>query len=232
VEVDAPPGSRIVLLHNGQERAAAEAPRLRHRAPAAPGAYRVEVYVAGAPGNPPVPWIVSSPLYVGLPTVEPPPPVYDAGELATTDQWAVEHAADSSAAVSITPEGVELRYELGAGGTSPYAALVHPVAVPPGTRAISLRAKAERPMRLSVQLRSPGDGGAGLRWRRSIYADPSERTVTLALADFQAVPGTSAPLPLADIDSLLLVVDTVNTDPGTAGQFEVGEVRWRSEVRD
>ncbi len=30
------------------------------------GAYRIEVYTRNAPGRPPVPWMVSNPIYAGL----------------------------------------------------------------------------------------------------------------------------------------------------------------------
>jgi hypothetical protein len=226
IDADAPAGSRIVLLHNGQERASGAAPRLIHRAPAAPGAYRVEVHVPGAPGTPPVPWIVSSTLHVGLPTLAGPPQGYRERQPVTGTGWLAEHSSTSTGALSATAEGAELRYQLGSPGTSPYASLVLPVSIPGDARALSFTAVADRPMRVSVQFRSPEGGGDGRRWRRSVFIDSTERTITLPLDEFQAVPGTATGLREAAVDSLLFVVDTINADPGSSGSFGVSAIAW------
>lgn len=230
VETNAPEGSLIVLLHNGRELASGATPRLTHAAPAAPGAYRVEVRVPDAPGSPPAPWIVSSPLWVGLPKVPPPARGYDRLSPIAGGEWVVEHAPTSAAVLSDTAGGAELRYELGAAGTSPYAALVRQVAIPAGTQAVAFTARADRPMRVSVQLRSPKGGGAGQRWRRSVFLDQSERTITLPLADFDPIPGTTGEPALADIDSLLFVVDTINTEAGSSGAFAVSALSWATQA--
>ena len=61
VAADAPAGARIAVIGNGREVAEGVAPHLTSELPAVPGPYRVEVRLADAPGNPPVPWIVSEP---------------------------------------------------------------------------------------------------------------------------------------------------------------------------
>ena len=55
------PGTVLVLLRNGTPVAQADGGALDYEG-AAPGAYRVEVRLPGAPGTPPVPWIVSNPI--------------------------------------------------------------------------------------------------------------------------------------------------------------------------
>ena len=60
------PGRASRLLSDGKTVASGAPPALDYEAPPAPGVYRVEVDVAGAPGTPPVPWVVSNPIYVGL----------------------------------------------------------------------------------------------------------------------------------------------------------------------
>lgn len=227
VQAGGPPGATIVLLHNGAERARAPAPGLASRMVAAPGAYRVEVHVPGAPGTPPVPWIVSSPIYVGVAPVGPLEPQPGAATAPVGNDWSMEHAEGSGGAVSVSPEGVEFDYHLGPIGTSPYAALVHAVAVPAAARWLSFGARADRPMRISVQLRSPAGGGAGQRWRRSIFVGPAGRRIEIRLEEFRAIRGAAPAVDRAGADSLLFVADTVNADPGSSGRFALKDVEWR-----
>ena len=65
VDAQAPEDARITLLRNGITVASAQGTRLEHDAPAEPAAYRVEVTLPGSTGTPPVPWMVSNPIYVG-----------------------------------------------------------------------------------------------------------------------------------------------------------------------
>ena len=60
-----PPGTEIALVRNGEVVLTTEDHTLRHTAPAEPAVFRVEVRLARAPGDPPIPWIVSNPIYVG-----------------------------------------------------------------------------------------------------------------------------------------------------------------------
>lgn len=80
-------------------------------------------------------------------------------------------------------------------------------------------------MRLSVQLRVP-DGPERGRWHRSVYLSPLPSQVSIPIREMTPVdvsPGV--PLARDRVDSLLLVVDTVNTAPGTAGEV------WLSALR-
>jgi hypothetical protein len=63
--VAAPPGSRMTLLKNGAVLRETGAESLIYGVDGERAAYRIEVQVPGAPGAPPVPWIVSNPIYVG-----------------------------------------------------------------------------------------------------------------------------------------------------------------------
>ena len=66
-----PDGGEIVLIRNGPRSRAPEIGRVAATA-GETGAYRVEVHVPAAPGTPPVPWVVSNPIYVL--DAEPPQP--------------------------------------------------------------------------------------------------------------------------------------------------------------
>ncbi len=58
-----PPGARTVLFRDGREIKSADGGVLELDEARAQGAYRVEVQLPGAPGTPPVPWLVSNPIY-------------------------------------------------------------------------------------------------------------------------------------------------------------------------
>jgi hypothetical protein len=86
---------------------------------------------------------------------------------------------------------------------------------------VALRARASRPMRVSVQARHPRSGN---RWQRSIYLDAEPRDLIVRFADMTPV-GSSGTFDPALADVLLFVVDTTNTLPGTAGSFTVSDLR-------
>jgi hypothetical protein len=72
-------------------------------------------------------------------------------------------------------------------------------------------------MRLSVQIKLAGPGG-GQRWRRSVYLDSEPRTLVLPLSSFIAADRPTSQQPIFSvIREVLLVVDTVNTAPGSRG---------------
>jgi hypothetical protein len=81
-------------------------------------------------------------------------------------------------------------------------------------------------MRLSVQVRIPGTG-PGERWGRSVFLDGNARDVTVFFDDLIPRGATTTPRPdLSKVESLLFVVDTVNTRVGTAGQLWLDDVRY------
>jgi hypothetical protein len=232
VAADAPDDARIVVIGNGREVASGTAPHLQAQVEAVPGPYRVEVRLGDAPGTPPVPWIVSSPIFVGLPSPLPEPPSAGDSVVAVltapdaADAWTLEHSQASEAATVVSGEdgSVQFTFTLGQNrAPSPYVAAVRRVDVSTAG-AVEFRIRGDRPMRVSVQLRSPG-GREGQRWRHSVYADSEDRLVRLPLSDFVPVPPVTSGPELSTIDSLLFVVDTVNADPGARGAVTLADVR-------
>jgi hypothetical protein len=66
-----------------------------------------------------------------------------------------------------------------------------------------------------VQLRAPRERD-GLRWRRSVYVDSTERTYVLPVDEFVGITHREPIAPfLARVDATLFVVDTLNSTPGT-----------------
>jgi hypothetical protein len=189
-------------------------------------------------GEPPVPWVVSNPIYVGTTarTI--------GAEAAPTDarflyrngpaaEWTVEHSPRARGAVSVIGAvgGTQVLFRFALGGStaeSPFVALAMPAGSDvTGHDRLAFSGRANRPMRVSVQLRATR-GGTEHRWRRSVYLDEEARLVTLPLSDFR--PTTPAtPVDLPAVTSILFVVDQVNTKLGTSGQIWLDDVRYQRE---
>jgi hypothetical protein len=238
IESNAPQGARIVLVKNGTATTVA-GPSHTAVVPAAERAvYRVEIHLPSGPGEPPVPWVVSNPIYVGNPAEASVAPRRPASEFApqyengfATD-WTVHSSPRSRAALDVVPAlgGTQLSMRWALGGTlaeSPYAALVMPAG--PALSSYDrfmFTARASNPMRLSVQIRVPG-GVDGERWHRSVYLDEEPRDVTVFFDDMTPKGRTSQRRPvLANVQDVMFVVDTVNTKPGAAGQIWLDEVKY------
>jgi hypothetical protein len=88
---------------------------------------------------------------------------------------------------------------------------------------VSFKARADRPMRMSVQLRALGsDGLPRRRWQRSVYLDTTERDYTVFFADMTASPDTSpAKPPLGEVNAVMFVVDGLNARLGQSGELVV-----------
>src|SRR4029079_14841402 len=88
--------------------------------------------------------------------------------------WQAEHDGRSQASVDRIEAGVRLRYTLTPGApTNQYAAAA--ASAPHDLtrfRGIRLTARADRPLRISVQLRADRRAGAPC-WQRSFYLDTS-----------------------------------------------------------
>jgi hypothetical protein len=231
VVTNGPAQTSLQVMRNGDVVHRADGPSLVWEA-GQPGAYRVEAHLPGAPGDPPLPWIVSSPIYVGLPPGAPPvagPPA--AASLVWPAQtWHIEKDGESTGNWGTTVDGGvirhTLRYQLGRHGASPFVALVtfDAGAMRDATR-IAFRAGADRPMRLSVQVRLL-DGAVERRWQRSVYLSPEPRDLEVSFADMRAAgTGTREAFAPARIHSLLFVVDSVNARPGDAGALWVERIR-------
>lgn len=207
-----------------------------------PGVYRVEAHVPGAPGTPPVPWVLSNPIYVGL--ARPPGASrgpYDAPlsriparaaeaapEHGTGDvsELVDAHLADARARQLAGEQPIGWRFALSSGvPAGQFAAVQLPVAG--GVSAferVRFTVRAAAPLRAWLQLRA---GPATERWGKTFYADEEPRVVELLLRDFLPIGATStAAPPLARIDSLLFVVDTLNSRPGATGSLTLSDIAF------
>jgi len=227
-----PPGGGIVLIRNGA---------IVHTSPGSslaweddrPGVYRIEASAPSAPGEPPLPWLVSNPVYVGMEfrdTRDPAPPPASARLVLPAGSWHIEKDPASAGSFKDTEgQGRVLRrfsFQLGRGGASPFVALATSDVGPlRGAARVAFRASSTRPLRLSVQVRIV-DGSTQLRWQRSVYLDPSPRDITVTFADMR-VAGTAERRRFdpARIESLLLVVDTTNARPGDGGAVWIEGLR-------
>ncbi|HEY3381412.1 MAG TPA: CehA/McbA family metallohydrolase [Vicinamibacterales bacterium] len=229
VRANVPAGGRIVLFRDGVEVHRVRAQELTY-ATDRPGGYRAEVWLSAGTRAVPVPWIVGNPIYVGTRPRTPARDPIAAGEVVAkvtpAGAWHMERDGVSAGDVGRLGDDVRLTYRLGPSGTvAPYAALIAGIAVPAGASFLTFHAVADRPMRVSVQLRKPA-GGEGERWHRSVYLDLAPREIVIPLVEMTPVGATSRRLPaLAAVDSLLFVVDTVNAGPGASGSFTVSNVR-------
>jgi len=206
---------------------------LRYDATTKPGEYRMEVRLRKAPGDVPIPWLVSNPLYVGSaaagadrasganPTA---PPASTGGAAPPTAAgvapfpWRIEKDAASSAIVRTRDHSVELEYQLAPGGrNSQFVALatdIHGAAF----TAIRLGLQADRPSRIWVQVRTE----AGLRWGRTYYIDPAGTELFVPLGDLRTLgEGPVGPPASISLSSILLVVDLTNASPGHSGRLVV-----------
>src|SRR5262249_19092889 len=102
----------------------------------------------------------------------------------------------------------------------------------PATIAIAMHdrlvftARADRPMRMSVQLRTGGENG-GARWRRSVYLDQTPRTIELLFDEFRSLNAEQeAAPPLSAIQSVLFVIGTINTKIGSNGQIWLDDIKY------
>jgi hypothetical protein len=186
-----------------------------------------------------VPWIVSNPIYVGRqPSTERPVDAprprevinrYTDGDLGA----AVEQSPGSAGATDVVAtEGggsqTSFRYALsGSASASPYVAFVIPtVRALPDYDRIMLNARAEPPMRMSIQLRAP-TGQAGERWARSVFLDAMTREITIFFSEFTPKEPTGDSRPrLAEVDSMMFVIDSVNTAVGSAGRIWIDDIRY------
>ena len=197
--------------------------------PPARGAFRVEVRAARAPGNPPVPWLVSNPIYFLPPRAEPTPPPVDATVIPIPADvtWHVEKDPESNGTLTASGGTVTLDYTLRAGDrASQFAALVANLQMrAPQFSRIRLTASAARPGRLSIQLRFPQGGGE--RWAKSVYVDSVPREVAAAMSDMVPADRQLGPVPdPSSAAALLFVVDLTNARPGDSNSVHVGNIRF------
>jgi hypothetical protein len=184
-------------------------------------------------------WLVTNPIYFRA--GDPSAPIAAPATLRETDAlgdpvrgatWLVEH--DPGSRVDLRQEGagfdqrVTMTWALAAGARAgQYAAIVTPDVEALATRThVAFLVRADRPMRLSVQVREPLPGGDGRRWRRSVFVDETPREVTIALDDMRPVPPAAvAHPPPGALRSLLFVVDTEHTPTGASGTVAIERLR-------
>ena len=229
VKSNAPP-SFTTVVWRGAEVLGGEhhEPQFTVDAPPDPAVYWVEIRSDGAN---PIPWLRSNAIYVRGSAPPPPPPsrpvatdtfaLFDGSSAAA---WRAEHDTLSAGVVEpvTMTSGREIRFRFGLAGGDPtgqFAALVYDIAPNRfvGNR-VTFTARAEKPMRISVQLRG-GDGVVD-RWQRSIYVDTFDREHTVFFDDCLPVGTTHTDrAPLPHIRSVMFVVDTTNSKPGTSGRL-------------
>jgi hypothetical protein len=232
VRSNAPPGF-TTIIHEGRRVVTSQrdSQAVAVDVPESSGVYWAEIVATLRP--PEVTWIRSNPIYVRRPSPAVGPPVRPraTANVALFDGasgvgWRVEQDPTSLAAVDFGPmsSGAELRFRFGLSGGSPagqVAALAvdTPAGIAPNDR-LSFSIRAEKPMRISVQLRSGAGEGTGERWQRSVYVDTFEQARTVYLDDLTAVgPTHSVAPPLDRVRSILFVVDTTNSKPGVSGRI-------------
>ena len=234
-KIAAPPGTTLAVVRDGERLYETQSPALRLDVGAAAGAYRIEAYLPTALGPTSVPWVLTNPIYVGLREIhararerEAPPPVTSRSAVATA-AWTAE-ASDGSAstlratALADGTPAFEWDFTLAGGPRqAQYAALRFPVEAALATYdRLQLRARSDGPRRVWAQLRAPADGQ---RWGTSFYLDDTLTAIDLRLADFRPLGPVSSPDPPLDrVDSLLLVIDTVNTLPGAVGRIAITDL--------
>ena len=99
-----PAGASLVLLRDGAVVSESPSNTVEYST-RAPGSYRVEVRVAGAPGTPPIPWIVSSPIFrFAAPRGETPPAAASTSSLRAiaAEEWHLEKGGGTTAAFSLS----------------------------------------------------------------------------------------------------------------------------------
>ena len=224
-------GGVIVLRKDGRILTQHPLPELRFESTAGSGTYRVEVYLARGPGRPPVPWIVSNPIYVrpagwGEATGPAQPEMTD-GRGIQGGPWHVEKDA-ASTGQALQPDSstgpAEFTYRLGGGERKgQYAAMVISVGNGlTGRTGLAFRAQASQPMRISIQARRPRSGD---RWQRSIYLDTTLRDIRVPFGELRAVGTTTAAFDPSLTDTVLFVTDMTNSLPGSAGRFSIHDLR-------
>lgn len=221
--VPAPPGSELAILRDGRVVATTHGTEIRHVLTGARGAYQVRVLAPGAPGMPPMPWLVSNSIGffadgASAAGAVGPTGAGASGAAGAPFPWRIEKDPSSSATLRSAETSATLEFRLAEGARrAQFVAMATDLNAHDFAR-IDLRLTADRPMRVSVQLRSAD----GRRWGRSYYVDPAGTVIEVPVAALLPVDGGGGgPIAGRDATSLLLVVDLTNAAPGRTGNLKV-----------
>lgn len=239
--VAAPPQTTIVLFKNGERAHEVTDAPLEMNGGTDVAVYRVEAHVRNSPGGPPVPWIVSNPIYVG-PTraaaaraAEPAPSFRIP---ARVGEATVEKGGNDTSTLGDPPSDPLARrfagepplawsFALSPGVPAGQFAAVQ-IPITGGLAAydrVRFKVTSPKPLRAWVQLRAPV--GNTERWGSTFYADGQERIVDLPLRAFAPIGVTSSEAPPLDrVGSLLFVADTLNFLPGSGGSMVLSEIAF------
>jgi hypothetical protein len=217
-----PPGAVLVAYTNGEVVGESRTGTLEFKSDEQ-GGHRVEVHVTGAPGMPPVPWLVSNPIFRLPPTIDVPAPTGTVIRGLKEASWRIEKEEGSQGTVRTSETGVEFAYKLREGArVSQFVALATDLADVPEFDALRFSVQSVAPRRLSVQLRFSRDGDA--RWRKSVYVDSTRRVVTIPVEGLRRADGPPARPAVQRATSWLFVMDLTNAAPGDSGKFEMADV--------
>ena len=224
-DVPAIPAARVNLLHDGRVVQSGSG-RVQMQVTSALGTYRAEAYLPGGR----VPWLVTNPIYFRRSDESRPSAAaarVPEGTQVPASSWRIEADPSSRANLDAEQENV-LRWTYNLGGGTPagqYVALASDASGASALDRIVITATAPKPLRVSLQVRVPS-GRNGRRWRKSLYFDAQPRTYVVALSDLEPVERGSALRPIvAKVQSVLLVMDTVNATPGASGVMRITDVR-------
>ncbi|HVQ41269.1 MAG TPA: CehA/McbA family metallohydrolase [Vicinamibacterales bacterium] len=225
-EIPGMQSTRLDLLRDGRVVKSGQG-RLAFDAPGTAAPYRVEAYLPGYR----IPWLVTNSIYFDRENATPVP-----GNVAPSsvlqglrvpqDSWRIEANATSRGSIDRdTAGGVVVSYRLGDGAPAgQYVAFATDASGASALDRIAITATSATPMRLSLQVRVPG-GRDGRRWRKSLYLDRDPRTYVVSLGDMDPVERGSLLRPIvAKVQSVLLVIDTVNASPGASGVVNIRAV--------
>jgi hypothetical protein len=216
---------RLVLKRNGEVIEETAGTQLQ-RVADFPGVYRAEIYLDDHPflGDD-VPWILSNPIFVDAtfePAVTEVPECVEKVSLSLGD-LEVEKDADSSAIYRATDEGFSFAYDLAKATPETIDRWV----------ALSLRKKmdltpysgfyieasSEETMRYQVEIRS---GDKSFYGSFKLYSDRVS-SVVVPFDRFYATFGGREPIPLADIDSFFITINTSSTQTGFSSKITIRE---------
>jgi hypothetical protein len=225
-------GATTVLVCNGTDVDAAETDLEAEFT--GEGACRAEIRVPGAPGTPPVPWILGNPIYLHAEPATVPAPPAIAEIVRSIDPAGLRVEKDPASIAALAGEGRtrELSFKLAEGArASQYVALASPLTRDAASfDRVLLTAHASRPMRLSVQLRFDADGGS--RWGASVYVSTEPSRLSLSLDRLRPLDGGGEPpRDWSAAAGLLLVVDLTNAEPGFERRLTVSDLALAQGTR-